>query len=77
MSRPKLEPHLSRLLTEEATIIMSLFQVSGREGFHCSLSAPSFRIGDTLQDGQVYAVGWGDTAEDAVYEARDKMWKGL
>lgn len=77
MPRPKLEPHLRTLLTNERTVIGSLFQISGREGFYCSLYAPGDSVAAVLDHGSLYGYGYGDNAEDAVYAARDKLWKGL
>jgi hypothetical protein len=70
---------LQTLLTSEATIIGSLFQVNrdGSGPFYCSLYAPGHSISAVICHGSVYATGEGETPEDAIYTAREKMWKGL
>lgn len=79
MPRPAIEPHLQTLLTRERTFIGSLFQISekGVGPFFCSLYAPGESPSVVLQDGIVYGYGEGESPEDAIYAARDKMWKGL
>jgi hypothetical protein len=79
MARPPLEPHLRRLLTDEKTEIMSLFQVNKNESgpFFCSMSAPVETISDLLAHGNCYAYAEGPTPEDAVHTARQKLWNGL
>lgn len=78
MPRPNLEPHLQRRLTEEKTVIGSLFQVDKGKDFFCSLYAPGTNPAQTILDhGSLYATGMGLTPEDAVYEARAKLWGGL
>lgn len=76
MPRPKLEPHLRRLLIDEQIFILSLFTT--KQGpYFCSLVAPVEDISDALLEGQCYATGQGDIPEDAVYAARQKLWNGL
>lgn len=77
MPRPNLEPHLQRRLIEEKTVIGSLFQVSNKEGFFCSLYAPGEGVVAILDHGSLYATGYGSSPEDAVCEARAKLWGGL
>lgn len=80
MPRPEIEPHLRRLLTDEATVIGSLFQISekGIGPFFCSLYAPGDNPAKTvLSDGVCYAAAEGPTPEDAIHEARSKLWGGL
>lgn len=80
MPRPEIEPHLRRLLTDEATVIGSLFQISekGTGPFFCSLYAPGEKAAQmVLCEGICYAIGEGPSPEDAVYEARGKLWGGL
>lgn len=77
MPRPALEPHLRRLLIEESTYIVSLFQVDGKGRFFCAALAPAENVAEALFDGRCYAHGQGDTPEDAVYAMRTTMWSGL
>lgn len=77
MPRPKLEPHLRMLLTKERIVIGSLFEVSSKEGYYCSLYAPGDSIVAVLDEGALYAYEYGLTPEDAIYAAREKLWKGL
>jgi len=78
MPRPALEPHLRRLLTDEAIVIGSLFQTAEGKPFFCSLYAPGTNVAHcVLSPDSVYAYAEGPTAEDAVYEARKKLWGDL
>lgn len=78
MPRPTIEPHLLRLLTDEMTVIGSLFQVDPGKPFFCSLYAPGTRPAEVvLSHGAVYAYAEGPTPEDAIHEARRKLWGGL
>lgn len=80
MPRPEIAPHLRRLLIDEATVIGALFQISdkGIGPFFCSLYAPGRKVAETmLSDKSLYAYGEGPTPEDAVYEARSKLWGSL
>ena len=77
MPRPKLEPHLQRLLIDESIHIGSLFQVSSREGWFSSLYSPDLGAASVLNPACLYAYGEGESPEEAVFAARDKMWNGL
>lgn len=77
MGRPSIEPHLQRLLTDEHIVIGSLFQIAPGKPFYCSLYAPGDSIAVVLAHDSLYAYAEGDTPEDAVYGARDILWKGL
>lgn len=79
MPRPAIDPHLRTLLTNERIFIGSLFQINAKETgpFYASLYAPGDGPSVVLDHGSLYAYAEGDTPEDAVYAARDKMWKGL
>ena len=78
MPRPNLEPHLRRTLIDEHTIIGALFSVDGKENnWFCSLYAPGDSIIVVLEHDSLYAYAEGPTPEDAVFEARKKLWKGL
>lgn len=77
MSRPKIEPHLSVLLTNERTVIGSLFQIEPGKPYYCSLVAPGDSVVAILEPDTLYAWAEGPTPEDAIYSAREKLWKGL
>lgn len=77
MPRPEIEPHLRRRLIEEQTVVGSLFQLEAGKEFFCSLYAPGDSISVILADGSIYATGTGDTADDAVWAARSKLWGDL
>lgn len=79
MPRPQIENHLLRLLTSEATYIGSLFNIekNGEGDYYCSLYAPGDSPGVVLSDGVLYAFAQGPTVEDAIHNARAKLWKGL
>lgn len=79
MPRPAIEPHLQTLLSRERTFIGSLFQINekGTGLFFCSLYAPGDGPSVVLADGIVYGYAEGESPEDAIHAARDRMWKGL
>jgi hypothetical protein len=79
MPRPQIEPHLLRLLTSERTYISALFAINGGESgpFYCSLYAPGDGPSVVLSPGTLYACAEGPTVEDAIHNARYKIWKGL
>jgi len=77
MARPEIEPHLRRRLTDERTVIGSLFQVDKGKDFFCSLYAPGESAAAVLDHGSVYATGYGASPDDAVWAAHREMWKGM
>lgn len=78
MPRPKLEPHLQRLLNDERTYVGALFQVNDGGPWWCSLYAPVQEgVCPVLDPSISYAYDEGPTPEDAIYGARDKLWNGL
>lgn len=77
MTRPPIEPHLRRRLSEERTVVGSLFQVDKGKDFFCSLSAPGDDALAILEHGNVYATGYGPSPDDAVWAAHKELWKGL
>lgn len=77
MPRPSIELHLRRLLTSENIVIGSLFQIDRGKPFFCSLYAPGDSVAVVLNHDSLYAHAEGDTPEDAIYAAREKLWKGL
>jgi len=76
MHRPQIEPHLSRLLTSEKTMLGCCVETKGV--FFVALYAPVLggRLAEYLFD-SAYGYGEGPTPEDAIYAARDKLWNGL
>lgn len=78
MARPSIEPHLQRLLTSEKIFVGSLFTLGkGDSEYFCSLYAPGDSALVVLEPSSLYAWAIGDTAEDAIYAAREGLWKGL
>lgn len=77
MARPEIQSHLQRLLTEEKIFIGSLFDISNKGEFFCSLYAPGDSSDVVLSETALYVTGSGSTPDDAVWAARDKLWKGL
>lgn len=77
MARPEIEPHLRRRLTEEKTVVGSLFHVSNKEGYFCTLYAPGEGVLAVLDHGSLYATGYGETPDDAVWAAHGNLWGGL
>lgn len=79
MPRPQIEPHLLRLLSSEKTYIGALFNVKADDGgdYFCSLYAPGDGPGVVLNPDVLYACAEGPTVEDAIHNARAKLWKGL
>lgn len=75
MARPPLETATRRLLRDESITIMALFGVKTTdEGpFYCAMCSP----GEVLDPGNCYAYAEGPSPDDAVHEARLKLWNGL
>lgn len=77
MPRPKLEPHLQRLLTDESIRVGSLFEVDKKGHWFASLYSPDIGAASVLNPKCLYATGEASTPEDAIYAAREKLWNGL
>lgn len=78
MPRPEILPHTQRLLTSEQIVVGSLFSINGKgEPFYCSLYAPGTGPSVVLNHNSLYAYAEGETAEEAIYNARDQLWRGL
>lgn len=78
MPRPQIEPHLSRLLTDEHTTIGCLLAVKPGGPYFAALYAPTddSGLGFMLFD-SAYGYGEASTADDAVWLARERLWNGL
>jgi len=76
MGRPKLEPHLRRLLTEESVYVGALFQTQGGNWF-TSLYAPDMGVSSVLNPNSVVAWAEGPTPEDAIHNGRAQLFGGL
>ena len=77
MPRPKLEPHLRRLLTEESVYIGALFQTERGGPYFTSLYAPDLGVASMLNPDSLYAGAEGPTPEDAIHNGRAKLFGGL
>lgn len=78
MARPELEPLTRRLLRDESICIMALFTTKADGGdYYCSLTAPATTIAEALDHGNCYAYAEGPTPDDAVHNARLKLWNGM
>jgi len=77
MSRPAIQDHLQRRLTDEKIVIGSLFQIDKGKQFFCSLYAPGENIEAVLNHDSLYATGRGETPDDAVWAAHNQLWGDL
>lgn len=77
MPRPKIEPHLQRLLTEESVHVGALFQTQSDGPWFTSLYSPDKGVASVLNPTCLYAWAEGPTPEDAIHNGRAKLFGGL